>query len=86
MNGYGALTRSTEFNKVRFFKGVANQNELNEETLTKYITTNEIQDENANRVLNANKYVNHEWFMKRMTNTCCNCGRRFEFVTPLPKD
>ena len=34
-----ALTRSTNFNKVRFFKSVASQNELNEETLTKYIST-----------------------------------------------
>ena len=78
-----ALTRGTDFNKVRFFKSVASQNELNKETLAKYITTKVInyqrQDENAARVIDVGKYVNHEWFMKRLTNTCCNCGCRFEF-------
>ena len=78
-----ALARSIDFNKVRFFKSVTNQNEFNEETLTKYITTRiknyQIQDENANRVIDVEKYVNHEWFMKRLTNTCCNCGCRFAF-------
>ena len=34
-----ALTRSADFSKVRFVKSVASQNELNEETLAKYITT-----------------------------------------------
>ena len=78
-----ALTRSTDFNKVRFFKSVTNQNELNEETLTKYIETKiknyQIQDVKADRVIDVDKYVNHEWFMKRLTNTCCKCGCRFEF-------
>ena len=73
-----ALTRSTDFSKVRFFKSVINQNALNEEASTKYITTKiknyQIQDENANREIDVDKYVNHEWFMKRLTNTCCNCG------------
>ena len=78
-----ALTRSTDFNKVRFFKSATSQNELNEETLKKYISTKiknyQMQDENANRFIDVDKYVNHEWFMKRLTNTCCNCGCRFEF-------
>ena len=76
------LTRSTDFKKVRFFKSVTNQNELNEEILTKYIETKiktyQIQDLNADRTIDVDKYVNHEWFMKRLTNTCCNCGCRFE--------
>ena len=78
-----ALTRSTDFNKVRFFKGECYKNELNEETLAKYIETKiknyQIKDENADRDIDVDKYVNHEWFMKRLTNTCCNCGCRFEF-------
>ena len=38
-----------------------------------------MQDENANRDIDVDEYVNHEWFMKRLTDTCWNCGCRFEF-------
>ena len=79
-----ALTRSTDFNKVSFFKSVTSRNELNEETLTKYRTNKikscQIQDVNADRVLDVDKYISHEWFMKQLRNTCCNCGCRFEFA------
>ena len=48
----------------------------------KYITTKikncQIQGVNADRAIDVDKYVNHEWFMKRLTNACCNCGCRFE--------
>ena len=38
-----------------------------------------LQDEANNRKIDETKFVNVEWFMKRLNGNCQNCGCRFEF-------
>ena len=79
-----ALTRSTDVNNVLFYESTAEpQNELNETTLRKYLN-NKIeaykqQDQKAKREIDKSKYVDPEWFMKRIYGHCNNCGCKFEF-------
>ena len=78
-----ALTRSTDFNDVLFYEGATNNGELNEENLHRYLTNKiknyKLQDEAKNRKIDETKYVDVEWFMKRLNGNCQNCGCRFEF-------
>ena len=78
-----ALTRSTDFNDVLFYEGATNNGELSEENLHRYLTNKiknyKLQDEAKNRKIDETKFVNVEWFMKRLNGNCQNCGCRFEF-------
>ena len=78
-----ALTRSTDFNDVLFYEGAVNNGELNEENLHRYLNNKiknyKLQDEAKNRKIDETKYVDTEWFMKRLNGNCQNCGCRFEF-------
>ena len=78
-----ALTRSTDFNDVLFYEGATNNGELNEENLHRYLANKiknyKLQDEAKNRKIDETKYVDTEWFMKRLNGNCQNCGCRFEF-------
>ena len=78
-----ALTRSTDFNDVLFYEGATNNGKLNEENLHRYLTNRtknyKLQDEAKNRKIDETKYVDVEWFMKRLNGNCQNCGCRFEF-------
>ena len=78
-----ALTRSTDFNDVLFYEGMTNNGELNEENLHRYLANKiknyKLQDEAKNRTIDETKYVDVEWFMKRLNGNCQNCGCRFEF-------
>ena len=78
-----ALTRSTDFDDVLFYDGATNNGELNEENLHRYLTNKiknyKLQDEAKNRKIDETKYVDTEWFMKRLNGNCQNCGCRFEF-------
>ena len=77
------MTRSTDFNDVLFYEGATNNGELNEENLHRYLTNKiknyKLQDEAKNRKIDETKYVDVEWFMKRLSGNCQNCGCRFEF-------
>ena len=78
-----ALTRSTDFNDVMFFEGKANNSELSEESLHRYLSNKiknyKLQDEAKKRKIDNDEYVDVEWFMKRINGNCQNCGCRFEF-------
>ena len=78
-----ALTRSTDFNDVLFYEGATNNGELNEENLHRYLNNKiknyMLQDEAKNRKIDETKYVDVDWFMKRLNGNCQNCGCRFEF-------
>ena len=77
-----ALTRSTDFNDVLFYKGATNNGALNEENLHRYLANKvknyKLQDEAKNRKIYETKYVNVECFMKRLNGNCQNCSCRFE--------
>ena len=76
-----AMTRSTDFNDVSFFASTIDPSELNEENLHRCIEHKiknyELQD--AKRKIEDDKYVDHDWFIKRINGNCQNCGCRFEF-------
>ena len=82
-----ALTRSTDFNDVLFYEGAVNNGELNEENLHRYLNNKiknyKLQDEAKNRKIDETKYVDTEWFMKRLNGNCQNCGCRFELMSRM---
>ena len=78
-----AMTRSTDFNDVLFFASANDPSELNEENLHRYIENKiknyKLQDEVKQRKIEGDKYVDHDWFIRRINGNCQNCGCRFEF-------
>ena len=62
---------------------MTNNGEPNEENLHRYLTHNiknyKLQDEAKNRKIDETKYVDVEWFMKRLNANYQNCGCRCEF-------
>ena len=78
---YTALTRSTDINKVKFYK--SDDDFLSEENLIKYfknkIQNYRLQDLRGNREINEDKYINVQWLMDRINSRCSRCSRHFEF-------
>ena len=81
------MVRLDDFNDVLFYEGATNNGELNEENLHRYlvhkIMNYKLQDEAKNRKIDDTKFVNVEWFMKRLNGNCQNCGCHFEFDVSL---
>ena len=76
------MTRSTDFNDVSFFASTIDPSELNEENLHRCIRNHKIKNyelQDAKRKIEDDKYVDHDWFIKRINGNCQNCGCRFEF-------
>ena len=72
-----ALTRATDFKNVFFFQYRDAEQEKQEQKLKQYLK-NKIegykqQDKKANRELNLDNYVDVDWCLDRLNETCGKC-------------
>ena len=77
-----ALTRCRDLSKVKFFKYSRDtSDDFNQKLIMSYynrkIENYKLQDRKAHRNIPKQGYVNAEWFLKNITNSCNCCGVGF---------
>ena len=78
---FTALTRCRDLSKVKFFKySKDTSDDFNQKLIMSYynrkIENYRLQDRKGKRLIPKEGYVNTEWFLKNITNSCnyCGCG------------
>ena len=76
-----AITRTRELSKVKFFKYSSDtSDDFNQKLIMSYFNRKiegyKLQDRKGKRMIPKEGYVNAEWFLKNITNSCnyCGCG------------
>ena len=76
-----AITRTRDLSKVKFFKySMDTSDDFNQKLIMSYynrkIENYKLQDRKGKRQIPKEGYVNTEWFLKNITNSCsyCRCG------------
>lgn len=83
---YTALTRSTDINKVKFYRSFDEVDELNEGTMRRYLQRKvnqyKLQDLKAGRTIDETKYITADWLMDRINSRCnkCSCNFTFDYL------
>ena len=79
---YTALTRSTDINKVKFYRSYDEIDELNEDTMRRYLQRKvnkyKLQDLKAGRTIDETKYITAEWLIDRVNSRCNECSCNFK--------
>ena len=76
-----SITRTRDLSKVKFFKyNKGTSDDFNQKLIMSYfnrkVENYRLQDKKGKRQLPKQGYVNTEWFLKNITNSCncCGCG------------
>ena len=79
---YTALTRSRDFNKVKFYKNEV-EPEISKKEMKLYFKNKvdgyKQQDLKAGRMINEREYIDEEWLMSRIGQWCPECHEPFIF-------